>query len=101
MFETVLSDMSELCTQSVAEEDEADHRTEPPFRKPQRGRRVPALRGTLINSDAATTTDGIHGVVWGTDYSSCQELDRFIRMSYRSGDLTPVDAFDLFDELLQ
>jgi hypothetical protein len=65
MFETVLSDMSELCTQSVAEEDEADHRTEPPFRKPQRGRRVLAIRGTLINSDAATITDGIHGAGYG------------------------------------
>jgi hypothetical protein len=40
-------------------------------------------------------------MVRGTDYSSCQELDRFIRMSYRLGDLTPVDAFDMFDELLQ
>jgi hypothetical protein len=35
------------------------------------------------------------------DYSSCQELERFIRECYTSGDLAPEDALDLFDELLQ
>jgi hypothetical protein len=59
----MLPNMSEPCTQSVAQEGEADDRAAPPLQKPQRGRRAPALRGgNLIDLDAATTTtNDIHG----------------------------------------
>jgi polyhydroxyalkanoate synthesis regulator phasin len=34
------------------------------------------------------------------DHRPCWELERFIGVCYRSGDLGPEDALDLFDELL-
>jgi hypothetical protein len=37
----------------------------------------------------------------GTDYTTCQDLERFIGKRYRSRNLAPEDTLDLFDELLQ
>jgi hypothetical protein len=84
----------------VAEEDETDHWTEPPFRKPQRGRRVPALRGgTLINSDAATTTDGIHGAGFGLQL--LPGAGPVHQNVLPLGRPHPGGRIDMFDELLQ
>ena len=37
---------------------------------------------------------------WRDDHRPCWELELFIGQCYRSGDLGPEDALDLFDELL-
>jgi hypothetical protein len=79
----------------VAEEGEADH-----------GRRL--CSGSLTTEDVRSHRSGCshhhRRCPWREGWTTARELpelERFIRMSCCSGDLTPVDALDLFDELLQ